>query len=456
MITGWPPLIPSEEGETPTFDAGFGWQPSGWYFFTNRFYDSGNGMESHWFASVYRLESLAADPTAPLTVDLAVHIDADNHFVATATATGDTIWRNPHTGTYTSVITIGAGQQGYLPGLAADGIDNVFTVQFNIGVDKPNDPFEGTTVGDIGLYDLRAGKSPTENAPWDMTNPGNKWYGFEKKCPDFSHFGTAGWEEVYHNAEGSSAATTAANGFYIYIYVPRKNINSPPPCVVPLDDLGFPAGYAFLMHRNTWISFVDFRLLNLCGAQVSLSHSQIGDWFFVQNVPSSIGPYAVAYDVRLRQNSDSTPTGFDCRFGSQVGVLTIETDVGGSFDLDFVLSCNDRDADQPRFSKQLGGRYNYPQETEISYSNWLTAQCGVTGLVARHRLDWYAQTYHTGLYYPATQQFHTGYESTRPKAHPQELGPTGLETHTLLVEMLDDFSAQCRDTGLPPVGSWYP
>lgn len=229
MLAGWPPV-----GSGPAFDAGLGYDGIGWYLFITAG-ANGGGANTIPYPEFIRLENI--DSSKAAEVDFSITL-SDGQVTATATPKAGSIWRNqstgrafsdPETGQALSVTTP-------IPGLRSDGIDNVISLQVDLGVDNVN-PRKGSLVPDIGIHNLRVG-----DVPWDISaNPETSINGFSVFCPSFEDLdGEPVWKDAYTVNEGNTAAGDKEDGLNIDINIKEENIHTPPANSIGLviDDTG--------------------------------------------------------------------------------------------------------------------------------------------------------------------------------------------------------------------------
>ena len=220
-----------------TFDAGLGFQKSGWYMFTNRFVGGANlPPEEAYTARLYRLRNLdssgniipEAQNTAPYKVNVTVEL-LDGKIKTTVEPTGNTAWVNPFndeiqrdsaTGKPAPAVLGGDevnsdnkgnpiyNSQGQptgafnpfpdqvVPGINANGVDNRVSIQVDAARDYEA-PYKDTKAPGIRVYNARI-----NDKPWNATSEQNEFFGFKLICPSKSP------EQVYTVSQGDTSTDT--------------------------------------------------------------------------------------------------------------------------------------------------------------------------------------------------------------------------------------------------------
>lgn len=244
MFAGWPP---GDGGNVNAFDAGLGYQSKpddfgngvGWFLITNRFIGGGGGGDT---TRIYRLRN-TVEPNSPVTVNLTLVVDAQDHFKLVAEATGNSKWVNDYApqgeNPERAIITLGGDEEGTiednktlpiqsLPGLAVDGIDNVFSLQIDLATPEFVDPAFGSRVTGIRIYDLYDGYQAPGASPlarsWDVEDTTSATARTAedriRRCP------SRNWENAYNLNGGNTASGTLSGAFSVDIQIKEPNIHS--------------------------------------------------------------------------------------------------------------------------------------------------------------------------------------------------------------------------------------
>ncbi|MGL4611365.1 MAG: thrombospondin type 3 repeat-containing protein [Trueperaceae bacterium] len=215
LITGWGSDIGPDAS---AFDAGLGYQDTGWYMMTNRFVGGADLIpEEAVTAHPYRLRNLDGSGnvipedqnTAPYNVNMTVEL-LDGKIRATIEPVGSTAWVNPFkgvtnldaaTGKPAPLVLGGAEVDGenegnpkynpdgtysgmdwpfpdqVVPGINASGVDNRVSVQVNAARDY-DAPAIATKAPGIRVYNAKI-----NGKPWNAASEQNEFFGFTLTCP---------------------------------------------------------------------------------------------------------------------------------------------------------------------------------------------------------------------------------------------------------------------------------
>lgn len=237
ILTAWG----SDLGDrSSTFDAGLGYQASGWYMFTNRFVGGANlPPEVAYTARSFRLRNLdnagnvipEDQNAAPYNVNVTVEL-LDGKIRTTVEPMGNTAWFNPFakdgedpvnrdasTGKPLPLV-LGGTEVGDLnggnnnipfpeqsvPGINANGVDNRVSIQVDVARNYEA-PYKDTKAPGIRVYNAQINGNP-----WNATSD----FDFKLICPSRSP------EQVYTVGQGD---TSTRSGLTVDVNIKKYNVH---------------------------------------------------------------------------------------------------------------------------------------------------------------------------------------------------------------------------------------